>query len=116
MLSLGTAAPGPVLGWSAVEIIILLACAVVTAFTPVMLAILAYRQRAMAEAAASRVEAVRADLRTTAGATDQKLEAIRKSVDGERTKMVERFEAMHAEILRLTSANVTLRTEARNGS
>lgn len=80
----------------------------ISALSPIILALIYRRQEVImtnakeaSTQAADRAETVRRDLVNTAANTDEKLEHIKTSVNSERTAMIERLEAMHAEILLL---------------
>ncbi len=101
----------------------------ITAATPIILALINRKQRKMlansevakqaSVHAAEAVETVRERLAITSNNTDEKLEHIKVSVNSERTAMIERLEAMHAEILNLRTLltpeqNLAVATAARN--
>ncbi len=73
----------------------------ITALSPIILAVINRNQKAAAVRAADAVETVRLDLASNSANTDAKLEHIKDSVNSERTAMIERIEALHAEVLAL---------------
>ena len=94
--------------FSYVNTVALTLIAMVTALTPLMLARMNRRQAETTKDVAEKVETVRTELVEQKAIAVAKMEEIHVAVNGERTAMVAKMDAMHAEILKLTQANVKL--------
>jgi len=119
-----------------INTIILAVTTLVTAMTPIMLAVINRRQTRAAAImadgvervrtdlktntaeyisqsamAASRVESVRTDLRQQAVASNAQLNAIHTAVNSERSAMLEKLEVMHKAIQLLTADKLSLQQQ-----
>lgn len=77
------------------QTLILGATALVTAATPIMLAIINRRQAKADVATATKVDEVRADLQTKTDGVSEKLDKIDHNVNAERSAMIAELKAMH---------------------
>lgn len=87
---------------------------VISALTPILLAIIARRQAQNLHETAARVAEVKTDLSVTSNALAQNVETIHVAVNSERTKMLEKLEAMHREIAGLREDNAALTQSAKD--
>jgi len=87
---------------------------VISACTPILLAIIARKQALATTAAATKVEDVRRDLADQSMALGNDVRAIHTAVNSERTKLLAKLEEMHREIAGLRADNAALKQSAKD--